>query len=170
MSEQDKELKLLIMDACVLIDYIKAEPELFKTISSSIGKLHVVSVIYEEVDQIESPDQLAKYGINLIEPEIEDAFLAAQLDGGTSFQDNLCYLTAKRHGFTCVSNDKQLRSLCTQSYVPTLWGLELILTLVKAKGISGAKAKKIGTLIQQNNPKHITRKILKDFISKLTSI
>lgn len=44
----------------------------------------MVSVIYEEVDQIESPDQLAEYGINLIEPEIDDAFTAAQLQGGTS--------------------------------------------------------------------------------------
>lgn len=169
MSESDKELKLLIMDACVLIDYIKAEPELFKLISTNIGQLHVVSVIYEEVDQIETLDQLAEYGISLIEPDIDDAFLAAQIDGGTSFQDNLCFLTAKRHGFICVSNDKQLRALCTNSQVPTVWGLELILKLVKAKGLSLTKAKKIGTMIQQNNPKHITQKILKDFISKLQS-
>ncbi len=50
--------RLLIMDACVLIDYMKGELELFKLISSHIGPIFVATPIIEEVDSINSLDEL----------------------------------------------------------------------------------------------------------------
>ncbi len=64
---------LLILDACVLIDYIKAEPALFEIIAESVGPVHVVSTVYEEVTQLTSLQHMADLGISLVEPEIEDA-------------------------------------------------------------------------------------------------
>ena len=44
--------RFMIMDACVLIDYMNGEPDLFKLISSHIGPIYVTTSILEEVDSI----------------------------------------------------------------------------------------------------------------------
>ena len=77
------------MDACVLIDYMNGEPDLFKLISSHIGPIYVATPILEEVDSINSIEELEDLGLLPIEPEIEDVFTAEEMDGQTSFQDNM---------------------------------------------------------------------------------
>ncbi len=99
----------MIMDACVLIDYMNGEPDLFRLISSHIGPIYVVTAILEEVDCITSIADLEELGLIPLEVEVEDVFLAAEMIGPTSFQDNLCLLTAKRQNLTCITNDKNLR-------------------------------------------------------------
>jgi rRNA-processing protein FCF1 len=159
--------QFMIMDACVLIDYMNGEPDLFKLISSHIGPIYVATPILEEVDSINSIDELEDLGLIPIEPEIEDVFTADVMDGQTSFQDNICFLTARRQGFTCVSNDKNLRRQCTNASIPILWGLELILDLTKAGGLLKKEASKIARDIQKSNPRHISARILSDFEAKL---
>ena len=46
--------QLMIMDACVLIDFIHGDPKLFKLISSHIGPIFVATPVVEEVDSIHS--------------------------------------------------------------------------------------------------------------------
>ena len=159
--------RFMIMDACVLIDYINGEPDLFKLISSHIGPIYVATPILEEVDSIKSIEELEDLGLLPIEPEIEDVFNAEEMDGRTSFQDNICFLTAKRQSFTCVSNDTNLRLQCADASVPILWGLELILDLTKAGGILKKEASRIARDIQKSNPRHITTKVVSDFEAKL---
>lgn len=162
--------RFMIMDACVLIDYINGEPDLFKLISSHIGPIYVATPVMEEVDSIESIDELEELGLLPVEPEIDDLFVAAEMNGRTSFQDNLCFLTAKRQGFTCITNDRNLRKQCSASEVPTLWGLELILELVKAGGLAKKEAIFIATEIHKSNPRHINKKVLDSFKDKLKSV
>ena len=150
----------MIMDACVLIDYMNSEPDLFKLIATYIGALYVATPILEEVDSIESFDELEELGLLPIEPEIDDVFEATSMDGKTSFQDNLCFLTAKRQSMTCITNDTNLRKQCTASEVPIIWGLELILELVKIGGILKKEATLIATEIHKSNPRHINQKVL----------
>jgi hypothetical protein len=157
----------MIMDACVLIDYMNGEPDLFKLISSHIGPIYVATPILEEVDSIDFIEELEDLGLLPIEPEIEDVFTAEEMDGQTSFQDNICFLTAKRQSFTCVSNDTSLRRQCTNADVPILWGLELILDLTKAGGILKKEASRIARDIQKSNPRHITTRILSEFENRL---
>lgn len=159
--------QFMIMDACVLIDYMNGDPDLFRLISSNIGTVYVATPILEEVDSIESLEELEDLGLIPIEPEIEDVFKAEEIDGQTSFQDNICFLTAKRHGLTCISNDKNLRKQCTDKNVPILWGLELILDLAKAGGILKKEASRIAQNIQKSNPGHLSTGILSDFETKL---
>lgn len=160
-------IQFMIMDACVLIDYMNGEPDLFKLISSHIGPIYVATPILEEVDSIGSMKELEDLGLIPIEPEIGDVFTANEMDGQTSFQDNICFLTAKRQSFTCVSNDTNLRRQCTDSSVPILWGLELILDLTKAGGILKKEASRIAGDIQKSNPRQISVRILSDFEAKL---
>jgi predicted nucleic acid-binding protein len=155
--------RLMIMDACVLIDYLKTERFVLELFAKYLGPVHVVSPVVEEVKEIDSPDELIKLGLVIIEPEIEDAFAAASQIGPTSFQDMLCLLTAKRHGFTCVTNDKNLRKLCIQERVPLVWGLELLAELHNSGGIPGKDAEGIAQMIRKSNRKHITAKIISRF-------
>lgn len=155
------------MDACVLIDYMNGDPDLFKLIASHIGPIYVATPILEEIDSIQSIQELEDLGLLPIDPDIEDVFIAGQLNGPTSFQDNICLLTARRQGFTCITNDKNLRRNCEASEIPTIWGMTLILELTKASGISKKEAAVIGIAIHKTNPRHISKKVLDGFMTKL---
>lgn len=167
---QGHPARFMIMDACVLIDYMNGESDLFRLISAHIGPIYIATPVLEEVDSIKSLEELEKLGLLPIEPEMEDVFKAANMDGRTSFQDNLCYLTAKRQSLTCVSNDRNLRTQCEISDIPILWGLELILELVKAGGLSKKEASHIAEEIHNSNPRHIGPTVLSGFLSKLKDV
>jgi len=155
--------KLMIMDACVLIDYIKADRSVLELVVKHVGPLHVASPVVDEVNEIEDENELLELGLVIVEPEIEDAYAAAGQTGPTSFQDRLCLLAARRYGFTCVTNDRNLRKLCAQEKVPLLWGLQLLAELHRSGGIPAEDALDIARKIHEANPKHITPKILKRF-------
>ncbi len=156
--------KMLLMDACVLIDYVKAERKLPGLISAHVGPVYVLSVILEEVRDIKNKDELHNLNLIIIEPEIEDAYLAFEKKSSISFQDRLCLLTAKRNNFICVTNDKELRRQCKRNNVEVLWGLQLIAELHKTGGISAESAIKTALTIHHNNPMQINKKIVTDFI------
>jgi hypothetical protein len=163
MTPRRTAQKLMIMDACVLIDFIKADRSILELVVKHVGPLHVASPIVDEVNEIDGENELVDLGLVIVEPELEDAFAATSKIGPTSFQDRLCLLVAKRYGFTCVTNDKNLRKLCEQEKVPFLWGLELIVELHHASGISAEDACDIAQKIHESNPKHITPKIIERF-------
>ena len=150
MTRRPAPRKLMIMDACVLIDFIKAERAVLELVVKHIGPLHVTSPVLDEVNEIDDENELVALGLIIIEPEIEDAYAAG-------------LLTAKRHGLTCVTNDKNLRKLCKQEGVSLLWGLELVAELHKVGGITGKEAEAFAQTIRRSNPKHITEKIVSRF-------
>ena len=163
MTRRPAPRKLMIMDACVLIDFIKAERAVLELVVKHIGPLHVTSPVVDEVNEIDHENELVALGLIIIEPEIEDAYAAGGRSGPLSFEDWLCLLTAKRHGFTCVTNDKNLRRLCKQEGVSLLWGLELVAELHKVGGITSKEAEVFAQTIRRSNPKHITEKIVSRF-------
>ncbi len=104
MTRRSTSRKLMIMDACVLIDFIKAERAVLELVVKNVGPLYVTSPVVEEVKEIDDEDELAALGLIIVEPEIEDAYTEGIQSGPLSFEDWLCLLTARRHGFTCVTN------------------------------------------------------------------
>jgi len=160
---------LMIMDACVLIDFIKTERTVLELIVKHVGPLYVASPVVAEVNEIDDENELVALGLIIIEPEIEDAYAAGGRSGPLSFEDWLCLLTAKRHGFTCVTNDKNLRKLCAKEGVSPLWGLELIAELHKVGGIPAKDAEKIAQAIRRSNPRHTTEKIVSRFTNIIRS-
>lgn len=161
--------ELMIIDACVLIDYLNVDANLFKLISRHVGSLHIISVITDEVKQIKDEDQLRTLGLIPVEPELEDTFTAAEMQMPTSFPDNLCCLTAKRNHFVCITNDKNLRIFCKKLAVRTMWGLQVIVELCGKGGIKMQNAIEIGQKMHENNPKYISQSILETFIQKIKS-
>lgn len=164
MTRRSPPPKLMIMDACVLIDFIKTERAVLELVVKHVGPLYVTSPVVNEVNEIDGENELVELGLIIIEPEIEDAYAAGDRSGPLSFEDWLCLLTAKRHGFTCVTNDKNLRKLCRQESVSLLWGLELLAELHKVGGIPATEAETIAQAIRRSNPKHITEKIVSRFM------
>lgn len=167
MTRRSPPPKLMIMDACVLIDFIKTGRAVLELVVKHVGPLYVTSPVVDEVNEIDDENELVDLGLIIIEPEIEDAYVASSRSGPLSFQDWLCLLTAKRHGFTCVTNDKNLRKLCRQESVSLLWGLELLAELHKAGGIPATEAEAIAQAIRLSNPKHITEKIVSRFVDTI---
>jgi len=157
----------MVMDACVLIDFIKADRDVLRLVSRHVGPLHVISSVMLEVKDIGSENDLVALGVIVIEPEIEDAYVAASLSGSISFEDWLCLMTAKRHGFTCVTNDRSLRKVCIQQGVSLIWGLELVAELFEADGIRIEEAEAFARRIRQANPRHITEEILSRFLDRI---
>jgi len=156
--------RLMIMDACSLIDFIKADRGLLPLISNMVGSLHVASPVIEEVQDIENEGELVSLGITVIEPDIQDGYEAERLRGQTSFKDNISYLVAKRHGLTCVTNDKNLRKLCTKNKVPVLWGMELVTGLHDAGGMTAQDAIDHVKVLRTLSPFYVTKDIVNQFI------
>lgn len=163
MKRGTRPPKLMIMDACVLIDYIKTDRAVLELVVKHVGSLYVTSSVVDEINEVDDEDELVSLGLVVIEPELEDAYVAGARSGPLSFEDWLCLLTAKRHGFTCVTNDKSLRKLCMKEGVSLLWGLELLAELHKVGGIPGKEAESTAQAIQLSNPKHITNEIVARF-------
>lgn len=89
MIKRPPDKRLMIMDACSLIDFIKADRSLLPLISNMVGSLYVASPVIEEVHAIENEGELVSLGITVIEPDIQDGYEAERLRGPTSFKDNI---------------------------------------------------------------------------------
>lgn len=101
-------VRLLILDACVLIDYCEADQTVLGTVSASVGSIHVASTVFDEVDRLDLSGAAA-LGIQIVEPPLALLQAAEVKRGALSVQDHLCLLMAKTNGWTCVSNDTALR-------------------------------------------------------------
>ncbi|MCX6647752.1 MAG: hypothetical protein NTY09_15545 [bacterium] len=153
----------MILDASVLIDFVKADRSILKLVVKNVGSLYVVDAVLGEVNQINHENELVEIGVRVIEPDMKDVDEASQMSGPTSFQDHLCYLTARRIGYVCVTNDRNLRRLCMENHVTICWGLELLIKLHKAGGISTERSIELVELIHHNNPRHINIKLVNRF-------
>lgn len=156
---------LLLVDACVLIDYVDTSRDVLKKVSKHVGQLHVTPTVFREVKQLR-PDEAAALGMIVVEPSLDMVAEAAAKRGRLSFEDRLAVVVSKANGFTCVTNDTQLRLECGRQGVPVLWGLQLLIRLVRAKAISVAKAKTLGTAICASND-WLRHDVLKSFLEEV---
>lgn len=154
------------MDANILIDFCKCDKTIVKLICNHVGQIFLASPVLAEINEIDEPECL-ELGINVVEPDLEIAIMAAEQKGPLSFQDNLCLLMAQKHGGTCVTNDKPLRRRCEREGVPLFWGIELICILVESGGLPAEQAKVIILEIHNLNPKYVTGSIVADAFRRL---
>lgn len=160
-------MRILLFDANVLIDFYDVEPKIFGLISTSVGPVHVVLPVLEEVEQI-SPRDAKALGLRIVEPEPEHWVTAAtEASGPLSFQDRLCLKVARDRSWTCVTNDGPLRKRCQTAQVAVLWGLELLALTVDARGIAADDAATLARKIATNNPRHITARVLRAFLKRI---
>ena len=156
---------LLILDACVLIDYWDADPSVIGLVVRHIGPLHIAENVLSEVKQVDR-SAAATAGLTLIEPSLDMMTAAAHRRRGLSFQDHLCLLLAKERGWTCVSNDGRLRTACSEDGVSVLWGLELLAQVVEAGGLPARAAIDLAERMALANP-YLTAKVLRRFVVRI---
>lgn len=165
MRRRSSKSKQLILDSCVLIDYLKSDVSIIKLLAEYIGPLHVTNSLIEEIDGIDDESDLIELGLIVVDPDIGEISFSST--GPLSFHDQLCFFTAKRSGFTCVTNDKNLRRLCEKEGVPIIWGLELIADLHRVGGITRKDAEALAKAIAKTNPMHITPDIVSRFMKRI---
>jgi predicted nucleic acid-binding protein len=158
-------LRLLLVDTCVLIDFVDADASVLTLTARHVGELYVATPVLEEARNIDSA-MAASFGITLFEPTFQMVVEAAAGRGRLSFQDRLCLAIAKAHGWILVSNDKRLRAACASEGVATMWAFELLALLVAERALSPIAAREIALKIAAAN-KRIGPEILQRFLKNI---
>lgn len=155
-----------IADANVLIDYAKTNLEILGLVAKYVGPVYIASAIMDEVDQIDEA-QCQTLGLTIVEGNLTQLTEASQRGGPLSFEDKLCLILARDNGWTCLSNDGPLRDACSEIGVTVVWGLEIMLQLVKDSHLSADEAIDVAQAIHLVNPLYVTKKIVTAFRNKV---
>jgi hypothetical protein len=161
MSGPSTEVTGLLFNAEVLIDYVDADESVVVTIGQQIAPIHIPTPVLDEVDQVDE-ERAASLGLHLVEPTLAQVAEALPGPPTTSFQDRLCLVVARDGGWTCVTNDKQLRKACEAAGVSLAWGLEPLAWLVAESALKPARALAVAEAIRAAN-RFITRDIIRRF-------
>ncbi len=143
--------RTLVVDANVLIDYLEADSEVLLLLTRHFAVVCVPVPVLEEVAQL-TPVLCDHLGLRIVLPDADEIAEAVGLRDGLSFEDATCLVMARRRGWTCVSNDKRLRSECAHAGVPVVWGLEVMLNLIEQGNLASKDAIQIAWKINANNP------------------
>jgi hypothetical protein len=57
---------LLLVDACVLIDYANTSRDALKLVTEHVGELYVTPTVFEEVNQVQ-PEDAIRWGLKIVE-------------------------------------------------------------------------------------------------------
>lgn len=158
--------KVLLSDADVLIDYRDSDLSILALVVQHLAPVHVVRDVVDEVDDL-SLARCEELGLTVIEVEPQVLLQLSALPRRLSRYDRLSLHVCQENDWICVTNDRLLRRTCNEHNVRTRWGLQLMLDLVSAGGLSASRALKTARRIHANNPHHISKKILKRFSSRL---
>jgi predicted nucleic acid-binding protein len=162
----EKERRLLVVDANVLIDYLSADLNILDLAARHLGTIHIPRAILDEVRQLSEAD-CDRLGLRLVTASLDQLLEAGRGGGRLSFNDRLCLILARDGGWTCVTNDGALRKACGAASVSVLWGLELMTGLVAQGCLTPEAALRVARAIQAGNPRHITGEILERFERKV---
>jgi rRNA-processing protein FCF1 len=157
------EATVCICDANVLIDFIEADEDILHELTLYWTKVYVPTRVLHEVKEL-SPERAEALGLHIIETPIE---LVAS--AGLSGPDCACLHFVLTEGWTCITNDKLLRRACQREGGTVVWGLEMLLILVKAGQITAARAGGVAEKVSVLNPE-ITPFILDTFKKLLLSL
>lgn len=158
---------ILIVDACVLIDFLATKDTVIAAIRAALGPIHVAAAVLDEVEDL-TREGAAELGLIVVEPTTELLLAAAAKRGRLSLQDRICLLHAQQNGWTCVSNDGPLRRACNENGVSVLWGLETIAIATERGALASEDAIAAAEAIASVNP-FITAAIVDAFRARLQS-
>lgn len=156
---------IILSDANVLIDYIKANEKLLSQACSAVFEIYVPIPVLREIKQL-TEAKAKRLGLKLYEPSIEQLTEPVSDSLRLSFEDNLCLRIAKDKGWICATNDKVLKNECERFKVSTMWGLEIMLVLNEKGVLSKKDATKTAQIILKEN-KRLGESVVQDFIKKL---
>jgi len=153
--------KAVITDANILIDYMEAGKKVLSLFAASVEALYVPLPILQEVPKM-SVYEAKRIGISVLDIELGVLDEASRIKTGCSFNDNVCFLTARKEGLICATNDKRLRKVCSDAGVDVLWGLQIMLFLVQEGELSNKEAVEIARKIGVINS-NIALELIQEF-------
>ncbi|MBN2863891.1 MAG: hypothetical protein JXN62_12050 [Bacteroidales bacterium] len=155
---------LAICDANVLIDYVLSDEDVLREIALYWKDLLVPDCILQEVSQL-TLERAEALGITILATPLKDIKKLK----GLSLEDSTCLYYVESLSAVCISNDTVLRKYCQDKGYTVIWGLEMLLLLIKEKKITKARGLDVASKIHECNPE-ITSDILKSFVKKCKSI
>jgi len=161
-----EEDDVYLFDACVLRDFLDADAAILGLIEGFLGRVVVLTTTRDSVNGL-TIEHCRILHLDLEEPSDEDFGLAAPRIPGLAFDDRLCIEVSQRRGYICVTNDKRARKELESRGVRHLWGLEILLELVRAGAITKARARKVVLAMQKNSPGHFNEDIVALFMKRL---
>jgi rRNA-processing protein FCF1 len=164
----EQSVRIIITDASVLIDYMKADPGILQSVSTNIGEVHVHKLAFEEVDQIDE-QEVIRLGLKITEPQLSQVEEASVREGPLSRSDKLAFLMARDFGWICWTSDANLKRRCDEENVRAIWGLEMMLKLARMGCLSGEKALDVARKIKKNGA-YLHESVIEDFENKVRSI
>jgi hypothetical protein len=155
------------VDADVLIDYADTDTTVLTLFSRHHGSICVLTpVLDQEVDSLDAAD-CDRLGITVVQVETELLLEAGKRGGALSLHDWATLLVAGEMGARCITNDKALRRECGNVGISCVWGLEIMVELVRGGNMVGADAIRVAESIHEINPGHISRRLLDRFRGRL---
>ena len=159
-------VEILLADADVLIDYRDSDLTVLKLVSQHIGPVRVLRQVLDEAPGI-TDRQCARLGIEIVQLDTTLMLEANELPRSLSAADRLCVAACQHHSWTLVTNDGALRKVCKDKGIRLRWGLGLMIDLVDARAMSGARAIRVAVAIQRANQTHITNDLINRFRGRL---
>ncbi len=157
---------MYLLDACVLRDFLDVDADILGLLERFLGRAVVLTTTRDSVNGL-TIEQCRILHLELEEPSDEDFGLAASRIPGLAFDDRLCIEVSHRRGYICVTNDKRARKELKSRGVRHLWGLEILLELVRAGAITKARARRIVLAMQKNSPGYFNEEIVALFMERM---
>lgn len=161
--------EILLADADVLIDYRDSDFSILGVVSQRIAPVRVIRQVLQQVRGI-SARECAAVGIEILEVETATLLEAGRLTLAVGFEDALCFVVCRDRGWTCVTNDRALNTLCRTAGIKVTRGLRLLVDLVNAGQLPSTRASAVARAMHESNPAHIHAKILEEFEGELKRI
>jgi predicted nucleic acid-binding protein len=162
------ELKIVICDANIVIDYLKTEPKVLQLYSKHIATLYITPNVVSEIHQFKSL-KIEDMGFVEIEPNLNQVLESADRQGRLSGQDKLCLILARDNGFGLVTNDVALRKKCKFDSIEVIWGLSMMMALCEKRLLSKAKVISVAKRIEKENVR-LTAKVVRKFEEKINEL
>ncbi len=119
----------------MLIDYVSHDRALLGIVAAQIAPVLIPLPVLGEVDGLDEAAATA-LGPTVYESTRAQLDEAVERPRSLSFEDYLCFLTARDLGITCVTNDEALLDHCHDQGIPTMRGFRPLLMLVESRVIS----------------------------------
>jgi len=148
------------------MDYAKTSPEILGLVARHVGPVYVAAAVLDEVEQLDEV-RCQAIGLTVVDGSLAQLTEAAQRGGPLSFEDKLCLVLARNHGWTCLSNDGPLRDACKAQGISVVWGLESMLQLDEAGHVRAEMAIAVAESIHAISPLYITPEIVGTFRRKV---
>lgn len=163
---------IAICDANILIDFLSVldGKDAIRAMAVFFKHVYVPETVLKEVKEpYLSETEAEKLGLDIYKDIPLELLMSDPSSKGLSGQDRACLYLVRTNGWICITNDKLLRANCKHVGGTVMWGLELVLELVRNNLLSETFAKDLADQVKRSN-KTISGVVLREFKEKVEGL